>query len=174
MVSELDGHRFHASINLVCRGIHNKAFWRMETDCLHDIKTAESINLKILARIAIGGSHCNLGSQMQKHGGLHLPHRIGDGLRVANIDALEGNRWMLGEKPLKILVRSSARKIIKNGDVPTQGCEMKGRVDTNEAGAAGDQDRRHRSITKDRESRTGMGSGTKSRSGNQGERKRLG
>jgi hypothetical protein len=123
----------------------------METNGLHNIKAAEGINLKILARIGIGSRHCNLGSQMQKHGGLHLPHCAGDGFRIANIDALEGNSWMLGEKPLKVLVSTSARKIINNGHIPTQGCEVKGRVDTNEAGAAGDQDRRHRSVTKDRE-----------------------
>jgi hypothetical protein len=56
----------------------------------------------------------------------------------------------LGEKPLQVLVRASAGEIIEDGHIPTQGSKMEGRVDTDEAGAASDQDRRHRSVTKDR------------------------
>ena len=62
---------------------------------------------------------------------------------------MEAYGGMLGEKPLQVLVRASAREIIEDGHIPTQGSEMDGRVDTDEAGAASDQDRRHRSVTKE-------------------------
>jgi hypothetical protein len=62
---------------------------------------------------------------------------------------LEAYGGVLGEKPLQVLVRASAGEIIEDGHIPTQGSKMEGRVDTDEAGAASDQDRRHRSVTKE-------------------------
>ena len=146
MVATGNRHAFHAAIHLVGGGVEDEGLGRPETHGLHHIEAAAGVDLKVLAGIEIGGRHGHLGRQVEHHVGMAGTDDRSEGFVVTYVGPMEGDSWPLLLQPLQIAFGAAAGEIVEHGHIPSARREMDGGIGADEAGSAGDQDRRHRSV----------------------------